>query len=139
MLRVFSFGRLRLGCIVLVFVVMAGAVVGQERRPRWRPDKVTGATKPGTPVSKPSPSPSPSPSLSPSPSRMVPVTLVNPAPPEYMSGEANVTVKGNQNPTIRLGLAQNGVNVIEFPSADSFFMVHPGNSDLVSFDDETAK
>jgi len=139
MLRVFSFGRLRLGCIVLVFVVMAGAVVGQERRPRWRPDKVTGATKPDTPVSKPSPSPSPSPSLSPSPSRMVPVTLVNPAPPEYMSGEANVTVKGNQNPTIRLGLAQNGVNVIEFPAADSFFMVHPGNSDLVSFDVETAK
>jgi len=56
-----------------------------------------------------------------------------------MSGEANVTVKGNQNPTIRLGLAQNGVNVIEFPAADSFFMVHPGNSELVSFDEETAK
>ena len=70
---------------------------------------------------------------------MVPVALVNPAQPEYMSGEANVTVKGNQNPTIRLGLAQNGVNVIEFPAADSFFMVHPGNSELVSFDEETAK
>jgi hypothetical protein len=70
---------------------------------------------------------------------MVPVALVNPAQPEYMSGEANVTVKGNQNPTIRLGLAQNGVNVIEFPAADSFFMVHPGNSELVAFDEETAK
>jgi hypothetical protein len=70
---------------------------------------------------------------------MVPVALVNPAQPEYMSGEANVTVRGNQNPIIRLGLAQNGVNVIEFPAADSFFMVHPGNSELVSFDEETAK
>ena len=70
---------------------------------------------------------------------MVPVALVNSAQPEYMSGEANVTVKGNQNPTIRLGLAQNGVNVIEFPAADSFFMVHPGNSELVAFDEETAK
>src|ERR1044072_1780900 len=85
--------------------------------------------KTASPVAKPSPSASP----------IVPVALVSASPAEYMSGEANVTVKGNQNPIIRLGLAQNGVNVIEFPAADSFFMVHPGNSELVAFDEETAK
>ena len=134
MLKLFSFGRFRLGCVVLVLIV-TGTMMGQERRPsRHQPEKAV-ARKPvsNTPAAKPSPSPSPSPSA------MVPVALVNPAQPEYMSGEANVTVKGNQNPTIRLGLAQNGVNVIEFPAADSFFMVHPGNSELVSFDEETAK
>jgi hypothetical protein len=136
MLRLFSFGRFRVGCVVLVLLVMAGATMGQERgRPsRHQTEKAKVAPTPvsSTPAAKPSPSPSPSPII-------VPVALLNPAQPEYMSGEANVTVKGNQNPTIRLGLAQNGVNVIEFPAADSFFMVHPGNSELVSFDEETAK
>ncbi len=134
MLSLLSFGRL-LVCVVLVLMVMGGVTVGQERRTaRRQPEKATVPTKSasGTPMATPSPSPSPSPA-------MVPVALVNPAQPEYMSGEANVTVKGNQNPIIRLGLAQNGVNVIEFPAADSFFMVHPGNSDLVSFDEETAR
>jgi hypothetical protein len=133
MLSLLSFGRL-LVC-VLVLMVIEGVTVSQERRrtARRQPEKTTAAAKlaASTPAT-PSPSPSPSPA-------MVPVALVNPAQPEYMSGEANVTVKGNQNPIIRLGLAQNGVNVIEFPAADSFFMVHPGNSDLVSFDEETAR
>ena len=134
MVKLFSFGRFRLGCVVLVLIV-TGTMMGQARRPsRHQPEKAVARTPvSNTPAAKPSPSPSPSPSA------MVPVALVNPAQPEYMSGEANVTVKGNQNPTIRLGLAQNGVNVIEFPAADSFFMVHPGNSELVAFDEETAK
>lgn len=134
MLNLFSFRSLRLVCLVLASMV--SATMGQERRTlRRQPEKAPIATKAAssTPAAKPSPSPSPS------PAPIVPVALLNPAPPEYMSGEANVTVKGNQNPTIRLGLAQNGVNVIEFPAADSFFMVHPGNSELVSFDEETAK
>jgi hypothetical protein len=77
---------------------------------------------------------------SPSPPAVAPaVALVSNGQAEYLSGEANVTVKGNQNPIIRLGLAQNGVNIIEFPASDSFFMIHPGNSDLVSFDQDTAR
>lgn len=81
---------------------------------------------------EPKPSPLPTPASQ-------PVVLVNNGQPEYLSGEANVSVKGNQNPIIRLGLAQNGVNIIEFPASDSFFMIHPGNSDLVAFDQETAE
>jgi len=134
MLNLFSFGSLRF--VFPLLALMVSATVGQEKRTiRPQPEKGPVAKKaaPRTSAAKLSPSPSPS------PPSIVPVALVNPAPPEYMSGEANVTVKGNQNPTIRLGLAQNGVNVIEFPAADSFFMVHPGNSELVSFDEETAK
>lgn len=80
--------------------------------------------------------PKPSPSATPAAPA---VALVSNGQAEYLSGEANVTVKGNQNPIIRLGLAQNGVNIIEFPASDSFFMIHPGNSDLVSFDQDTAR
>ena len=123
MLKLMSFQRTQIVCVMLL--VMACAAFGQERieRRKSRKGDVSSkavATKTASPVAKPSPSPTP----------VVPVALVNPAPPEYMSGEANVSVKGNQNPIIRLGLAQNGVNVIEFPAADSFFMVHPGNSEL---------
>ena len=52
--------------------------------------------------------------------------------PEYISGEASITVAANSNPLIRIGMAQNGVTLIEFPSADKFFAVHAGNSDLVT-------
>ena len=52
--------------------------------------------------------------------------------PEYISGEASITVAANSNPLVRIGMAQNGVTLIEFPSADKFFAVHAGNSDLVT-------
>lgn len=69
----------------------------------------------------------------------LPVTLVPQPSADYLSGEANVAVRGNQNPIIKLGLAQNGVTIIEFPSADRFFAIHPGNSDLVTIDDSPTK
>jgi hypothetical protein len=48
-------------------------------------------------------------------------------------------VSGNQNPVIRLGLSPNGVTMIEFPVADRFFALHPGNSDLVTIDESPTK
>ena len=68
-----------------------------------------------------------------------PVTLVEPPRTDYLSGEANVAVSGNQNPVIRLGLSPNGVTIIEFPAADRFFALHPGNSDLVTIDESPTK
>jgi hypothetical protein len=115
--------------VILLFLVVCGLALGQTRKKQG--EKPLRNKEAVSVPAKPTPSPSPSP--------IAPVALVSASQPEYMSGEANVTVKGNQNPIIRLGLAQNGVNVIEFPAADSFFMIHPGNSDLVSFDEETAK
>lgn len=65
-----------------------------------------------------------------------PVTLVNrAAEPEYLFGQAEITVKGNQDPIIRLGLAQNGPAVVEFPASDNFFAVHPGSSNVVVVDE----
>lgn len=68
-----------------------------------------------------------------------PVALVRPTPADYLSGEANVNVRGNQNPIVRLGLAQHGVTIVEFPVADRFFAIHPGNSNLVTVDDSPTK
>lgn len=52
--------------------------------------------------------------------------------PEYLSGEASISVAANSNPLLRIGMAQNGVTLIEFPASDKFFAVHAGNSDLVT-------
>ena len=66
------------------------------------------------------------------------VSLVS-GTPEYLSGEASVTVKGNENPIIRLGLATSGVTLVEFPAADRFFALHPGNSEMVTIDESPTK
>lgn len=71
--------------------------------------------------------------------RSQPVTIIPQPAPDLLSGEANITVRGNQNPSIKLGLAPNGVTIIEFPAADRFFAIHPGNSDLVTIDDSPTK
>src|SRR5260370_29077901 len=104
--------------------MMFSALVLAQQRGRKQPEKSGQGRKPVAGVVPPAAKPSPSPAA------MVHVALVNPLQPEYMSGEANVTVRGNQNPIIRLGLAQNGVNVIEFAAADSFFMSYPGDCKL---------
>src|SRR5919112_1790519 len=59
-----------------------------------------------------------------------PVTVLN--NPEYLSGEASISVAANSNPLLRIGMAQNGVTLLEFPASDQFFAVHAGNSDLVT-------
>ena len=64
------------------------------------------------------------------PTVIPPVTVLH--NPEYLSGEASIAVAANSNPLIRIGMAQNGVTLIEFPFADKFFAVHAGNSDLVT-------
>jgi len=63
-------------------------------------------------------------------SEIPPVTVLN--NPEYLSGEASVSIAANSNPLLRIGMAQNGVTLIEFPASDKFFAIHAGNSDLVT-------
>ena len=94
--------------VALFLVIVTSLVMGQGVKPA---EKVVSGHRAGQ---RPAAAATPKPSPSPAPV-MPAVTLVSASQPEYMSGEANVTVKGNQNPIIRLGLAQNGVNVIEFP------------------------
>src|SRR5262249_5921195 len=68
-----------------------------------------------------------------------PVTRATPPPADFLSGEANVAVSGNQNPVIRLGLSPNGATIIEFPAADKLFNIIPGNSNLVTVEESPTK
>lgn len=65
--------------------------------------------------------------------KRAPTSLINVLnAPEYLSGEASISVSASSNPLLRIGMAQNGVTLIEFPASDKFFAVHAGNSDLVT-------
>jgi hypothetical protein len=68
-----------------------------------------------------------------------PVTLATPPSADFLSGEANVAVSGNQNPVIRLGLSPNGATIIEFPATDRLFNIIPGNSNLVTVEESPTK
>ncbi len=68
-----------------------------------------------------------------------PVTLMQHQPPDYLSGEAKVEVRGNQTPIVRLGMAQHVVTIIEFPASDRFFAIHPGDSEMVTVEDSPTK
>jgi hypothetical protein len=67
------------------------------------------------------------------------VKLVEPPSVDFLSGEANVAVSGNQNPVIRLGLSPNGATIIEFPASDKLFNIIPGNSNLVTVEESPTK
>jgi len=73
----------------------------------------------------------PASSTTPAPVQVVPAAQ----PADYLSGQAQVTVRGNEDPVVRVGLAQHGPVIIEFPVADNFFAVHPGGSQIVTFDE----
>jgi hypothetical protein len=68
-----------------------------------------------------------------------PTKLVSPPGADFLSGEANVGVSGNQNPVIRLGLSPYGATIIEFPAADRLFNIIPGNSNLVTVEESPTK
>lgn len=61
-----------------------------------------------------------------------PVAVVNSPQPDFLSGEANVTVNPQQPTVIRLGLAQNAVSIVEFPASDGIYYIHEGNPKLAS-------
>lgn len=65
-------------------------------------------------------------------SQSPPVSVVNLAEPDYLSGEASVSVNPKQPTVIRLGLAQNAVSIIEFPASDGIYYIHEGNPKYAS-------
>jgi len=73
------------------------------------------------------------------PAAMPTASQVSPAKSDFLSGEATVTVHGNTNTLIRLGLAQGGVTLVEFPADDPLYAIHPGNQDLVTVDVSSKK
>ena len=106
------------GCRIALLLIVALAIspaAAQSGRSRQKPEQKNPVTTPP------------------------PVVLVNNPTPEYRSGEVSITVRGNENPIIRLGLAPTGVTLIEFPTSDRFFAINPGTGDLITIEDSPTK
>lgn len=104
----------RITFLTVVFcLVFTGTVFSQKRR--------TAKPQPVTPAS--------------------PVKVVNNPETAYLSGEVKVQVHGNDDVTIiRLGLAQNGATLIEFPHDDFFYAIHPPeNSEILKIEDSPTR
>jgi hypothetical protein len=67
------------------------------------------------------------------------MAVVNNPTPSYLSGEVNVTVRGDENPIIRLQMVPNGQTLVEFPVKDRIFKVNPADPDLVTIEDSPTK
>src|SRR5262245_50687766 len=106
----------------LLFTLLVALPVVAQTMPQSRDRTVDGARKQPESPNKPSA-----------------IRLVEPPGSDYLSGEANVAVSGNQNPLIRLGLSPNGATIIEFPSSDRLFNIIPGNSNLVTVEESPTK
>lgn len=84
-------------------------------------------------IKRPKPKPFPKSAIDTLPSpQSAPVSVVNLAEPDYLSGEASVAVNPKQPTVIRLGLAQNAVSIIEFPASDGIYYIHEGNPKFAS-------
>lgn len=115
--------------ILLPVLVLSGwTEINAQTKPRSVRSKVV-KKRPAKEVSRPNSEVTAKPLLSP---QAAPVSVVNLAESEYLSGEARVTVNPKQPTVIRLGLAQNAVSIVEFPASDGIYYIHEGNPKLAS-------
>ncbi|HKX29898.1 MAG TPA: hypothetical protein VJ302_19560 [Blastocatellia bacterium] len=109
-------------------VLALSLVVFAQQAKQEPPSKPKPVKKAGTGKKKAATKPAATPT-SPGAVNMPPHTVE--AKP-YLPGMVNVTVKGQDNPVVGIGMALSGVTVIEFPHEDSFFAVHPPeNGDFI--------
>lgn len=119
-----------LGVALVALTVIAGSVEAQTRKSvnKPKPKKVV------TPLSNDSTVDTAEKvvNISAAPGGTQPVAVINAPQPDFLSGEANVTVNPKQPTVVRLGLAQNAVAIVEFPASDGIYYIHEGNPKLAS-------
>lgn len=117
-----------LGVALTALAVISGHAEAQVRKPSVK----SGQKKIARPVAAESQSAEKIIDISPASGGVQPVSVVNSPQPDFLSGEAIVTVNPKQPTVIRLGLAQNAVSIVEFPASDGIYYIHEGNPKLAS-------
>ncbi|HMO82473.1 MAG TPA: hypothetical protein PKD24_16990 [Pyrinomonadaceae bacterium] len=120
--------KLALAALIPAIILCGWSGSAAQSRPAVGKQKTVRTNKPKTSPRPASEGPAKQ-LLSPQPA---PVEIVNLAEPDYLSGEASVTVNPKQPTVIRLGLAQNAVSIIEFPASDGIYYIHEGNPRFAS-------
>lgn len=117
-----------LAVALTALAVISGHAEAQVRKPAIK----SGQKKIARPVPTESKSAEKIIDISPASGGVQPVAVVNSPQPDFLSGEANVSVNPKQPTVIRLGLAQNAVSIVEFPASDGIYYIHEGNPKLAS-------
>ncbi|MEQ1764993.1 MAG: hypothetical protein ABL984_17835 [Pyrinomonadaceae bacterium] len=117
-----------LGVALTVLAVISGHAEAQVRKPATK----LGQKKIARPLATESKPAERIVNISSASGGVQPVAVVNSPQPDFLSGEANVTVNPKQPTVIRLGLAQNAVSIVEFPASDGVYYIHEGNPKLAS-------
>ncbi|MGD9628552.1 MAG: hypothetical protein AB7V18_04860 [Pyrinomonadaceae bacterium] len=117
-----------LAVALTALAVISGHAVAQVRKPPVKP----GQKKIARPLATESKSAERIVNISSAADGVQPVAVVNSPQPDFLSGEAVVTVNPKQPTVIRLGLAQNAVSIVEFPASDGIYYIHEGNPKLAS-------
>ncbi len=117
-----------LAVALTALAVISGHAEAQVRKPAVKP----GQKKIARPLATESKSAERIVNISSAADRVQPVAVVNSPQPDFLSGEAVVTVNPKQPTVIRLGLAQNAVSIVEFPASDGIYYIHEGNPKLAS-------
>jgi hypothetical protein len=117
-----------LAVALTALAVISGHAEAQVRKPAVKP----GQKKIARPLATESKSTERIVNISSAADGVQPVAIVNSPQPDFLSGEANVTVNPKQPTVIRLGLAQNAVSIVEFPASDGIYYIHEGNPKLAS-------
>lgn len=68
-----------------------------------------------------------------------PLAVVNNPLPAPLSGEVNVSVRGDENPIIRIQMVPGGQALVEFPARDRIFKVNPADPEMVTIEDSPTK
>jgi len=124
--------NMALAVLLPALIVFGSTEITAQIRPGKVKSKVV-KKHPQKSVSRPAAEAPAKPLLSPQAAKVsAPVSIVNLAEPDYLSGEASVTVNPKQPTVIRLGLAQNAVSIVEFPASDGIYYIHEGNPKLAS-------
>jgi len=110
MKRIFTAGL----AILIGLSLLHQPAPAKQRRPRASQSKKAPASKPA-------------------------LAVINNPTPSYLTGEVNVTVRGDENPIIRLQMVPNGQALVEFPAKDRIFKVNPADPDLVTIEDSPTK
>ena len=117
-----------LGVALTALAVISGHAEAQVRKPAVKP----GQKKIARPLATESKSVERIVNISSASGGVQPVAIVNSPQPDFLSGEAVVTVNPKQPTVIRLGLAQNAISIVEFPASDGIYYIHEGNPKLAS-------
>ena len=72
------------------------------------------------------------PTALPSPEPSVPFVQQDETPDGLISGNQIVNINGNTNIIVKIGLAQHGIALIDFPASDPIYEIHPADDNYVT-------